>query len=73
MIFDKIFWLWFVSAGLISIYLLFHDSSPYAIIFPVFLIGIGISKLSEESGAKKRTRQTSIKINRNLLDKLEGK
>ena len=68
MIFDKLFWLWFAAAGLLSVYLLMNDSSPYGFVFPVMLAGIGLCKLSEES-----RKVPAGRISRRILEKLKEK
>jgi hypothetical protein len=70
-ILDRIFWVWFVIVGFISVYLLFLDPSPYWFVFPLLLIGIGLDRLADEKEG--REKSYPVKAGKKLLDKLKSK
>jgi len=70
MILDRLFWVWFVISAVISVYILFLETSPYWFVFPLILIGMGLDRLADES---RKEDSYPVKAGKRLLDKLKGK
>ena len=68
MILDKVFWLWFIFIGMVSIYMLVFEYSAYGFLFPLILIGMGLDRLADESRKK-----DSVGADKKILNKLKGK
>ena len=69
MVLDKLFWIWFVIAAVVYLYILLLESSPYWFVFPLLLVGMGLDRLADES----RNGKGPVKADEKLLDKLRGK
>jgi uncharacterized membrane protein len=65
MIWDRIFWLWFVMVSLLAVLLMLEETTTLSIIFGSLVVGLGLIKLAGERAGKSRT-----KVRRKLLDKL---
>ena len=65
---DKLFWIWFAFTGFISVYILMEDSSPYAFIMPLLVIGLGLERLADE----RKSKTCIIKSANKLLKKLQN-
>ena len=65
---DRLFWIWFIIVGFISVYMLLLDTSIYGFILPLVLIGLGLDRLANES-----RKEDSVKADKKLLDKLKSK
>lgn len=65
MIWDKIFWVWFILTGLFLIYSLIAESSSLNIYLALLLAGLGFLKLAEESKRKEKT------VSKKLLERLK--
>jgi hypothetical protein len=65
MIWDKIFWVWFVLLALLFLVLLTEDITSINLIFGSLLVGLALIKLAGE-----RSRGDRPRISRKLLRKL---
>lgn len=63
MLWDKLFWLWFLFSAIVLIYFTMRDPSRTNMLMALVLIGIGILKLAEESNRGKG-------ISKKILEKL---
>jgi hypothetical protein len=77
MLWDKLFWLWFVFSAALVIFLYLYEPGSPSIIFGLLLAGLGLSKLAEEAGKGilhkrlEKERQKEPKLRKALLKRLE--
>ncbi len=64
MIWDKIFWIWFIVAGFLAILMLTAELSLTNLLLSLILIGTGLCKLSQESRKDRR-------LSRRIIDRLK--
>jgi hypothetical protein len=62
MIWDKVFWTWFIAMAFLVVFLLFTDFTPTNLVLSFFLIGLGSFKLSQENRGKKLSRKIIEKL-----------
>ncbi len=67
MIWDKVFWVWFLFTALLALVMLLEDASTLNMVFGSMVIGLGLIKLAGERSGKSQP----LKVSRKLLDKLK--
>jgi Flp pilus assembly protein TadB len=60
MIWDKLFWVCFIAAGILAIFILYAELSLASLLLGLVLIGTGFCKLSQESREEKRLSRRII-------------
>jgi hypothetical protein len=66
MMWDKLFWLWFVITAVLALMLVFEEATTLSLLFGSMVIGLGLIKLAGERA--ERERRPLVK--RRILDKL---
>jgi hypothetical protein len=66
MIWDKLFWSWFVIIASMAIYLLLEEATTFNIVFGSMLIGLGLTKIAGE-----RAKDKGLKADKKILEKLK--
>ena len=67
MMWDKLFWLWFVITAMLALLLVFEEATTFNLLFGSMVIGLGLIKLADERAEK--VRRPLVK--RRLLEKLK--
>ena len=65
MMWDRLFWLWFLVTSAMALYLLYEDPTAYNIFLSSMLIGLGLLKLACE-----RSREGRPMMSRRLIGRL---
>lgn len=65
MIWDRLFWLWFLATAALALYMLYRDPTAYTIFLSSMLIGLGLLKLACERSADGRPM-----VSRRLIRKI---
>jgi hypothetical protein len=66
MMWDKLFWLWFVITAVLALMLVLEEATTLSLLFGSMVIGLGLIKLAGERA--ERERRPLVK--RRILDKL---
>jgi hypothetical protein len=62
MIWDKLFWLWFILVAVIFLVMLTEETTTLSLLFGSMLVGLGLIKLAgERSGPGPRIRRSLLK------------
>ncbi len=72
MIWDEVFWLFFIIACIFTMFMLIESFSLMTIIYSIILIMLGGGKLAGEIQSKRKGLKSSIiKVKRKILDGLK--
>jgi hypothetical protein len=71
MLWDKLFWAWFLISSSIVVIAILVEFSFLSEIFGVILAGLGVIKLASET-ARERIPAKNIKVSRYLVKKIKG-
>ncbi len=53
MLWDKVFWLWFLLTSALALYLLLEETTLWGVLQAMLLIGLALVKLAEETSRDK--------------------
>lgn len=65
MIWDKLFWAWFLFVAILAIMLILEEATAFSLLFASVVVGLGLLKLSGE-----RARPGYPMIGRKILERL---
>jgi len=71
MIWDEVFWVFFIIAYIFVMFMLIESYSLVNIIYCTILIMLGIGKLAGEIHSKRTLEKPKIKVKRKILDELK--